>query len=105
MFASGGVISGRSPSDDSIPTLLCSGCVLFPAAGGSASTALSLTSKEGHMPKTKVRVTMFADPIEVDPDEVPVLRAQGLLAEEAPSEPASAPRPAAAKAASKKDGE
>lgn len=31
----------------------------------------------------KVRVTLFQDPIEVPDDEVPVLRAQGLLSEEA----------------------
>lgn len=52
----------------------------------------------------KVRVTLFEDPLEVPDDEVEVLRAQSLLREESPTEPA--PRPAAAKAATtKKDGD
>jgi hypothetical protein len=32
--------------------------------------------------KVQVRVTMFADPIDVDPGEIPALRGQGLLAED-----------------------
>jgi hypothetical protein len=32
--------------------------------------------------KVRVRVTMFADPIDVDPGEIPALRGQGLLAED-----------------------
>jgi hypothetical protein len=52
----------------------------------------------------KVRVTMFEDPIEVDDDEVEVLRSQGLLHEEAATaEPAL--RSAASKPAPKKDGD
>ncbi|MGW3196347.1 hypothetical protein ACWDBD_17510 [Streptomyces sp. NPDC001118] len=51
----------------------------------------------------KVRVTMFEDPIEVPDDEVEVLRAQGLLKEDAAAEPA--PQPTAAKATTKKAGE
>lgn len=51
----------------------------------------------------KVRVSLFEEPIEVDDDEVEVLRAQGLLKEEAAAEPT--PRPAATKATAKKDGE
>ncbi|NUQ95290.1 MAG: hypothetical protein HOY79_01565 [Streptomyces sp.] len=50
----------------------------------------------------KVHVTMFEDPIEVPDDEVEVLRAQGLIHEEAAPEPA--PQPAAAKASPKKAG-
>lgn len=34
------------------------------------------------MAKVTVRVTMFADPIEVDEDEIPGLRMQGLLIED-----------------------
>jgi hypothetical protein len=47
------------------------------------------------MAKTSVRVTMFADPIEVDEDEIPGLRAQGLLIEDNPasSEPDTSSRP------------
>lgn len=32
--------------------------------------------------RTTVRVTMFPDPIEVDKDEIPNLRSQGLLVED-----------------------
>lgn len=40
----------------------------------------------------KVRVTLFPDrEIEVPEDEIPVLRAQGLLREEPQPEPPSAP--------------
>lgn len=39
------------------------------------------------MPKVKVKLTLFEEPHEVDEDEIPVLRAQGLLVEE----PAEAP--------------
>ena len=46
------------------------------------------------MAKTKVRLTMFAEPVEVDIDEIPSLRAQGLLVEDGP--PASPPPPPAA---------
>jgi len=49
----------------------------------------------------KVRLTLFQDPIEVPADEVPVLRAQGLLAEPEP-EPQSEPaQPAAVTVAAK----
>jgi hypothetical protein len=49
-----------------------------------------------------VHVTTFEDPIEVPDDEVPVLRAQGLLRED--PAPAAAPS-AVAKPTPKKDGE
>lgn len=52
----------------------------------------------------KVRVTLFEDPIEVPDDEVPVLRAQGLLREEPQPETQAAPPAAAAKATPRKDG-
>ena len=39
------------------------------------------------MAKVQVRVTMFADPIEVDEEEVPHLRSQGLLVEDTGQEP------------------
>lgn len=45
------------------------------------------------MAKTSVRLTMFADPHEVDEDEIPNLRAQGLLIEDEPE--AAAPAEAA----------
>lgn len=48
----------------------------------------------------KVRVTLFPDPIEVPADEVPVLRAQGLLVEE-PTAPVDPPAAPAVKAAPK----
>ena len=32
--------------------------------------------------RTTVRVTMFADPVEVDKDEIPHLRSQGILVED-----------------------
>ena len=34
--------------------------------------------------RTTVRVTMFPDPIEVDKDEIPHLRSQGILVEDEP---------------------
>lgn len=34
------------------------------------------------MPKVKVLLTLFPEPREVDEDEIPSLRAQGLLVEE-----------------------
>ena len=34
------------------------------------------------MAKTTVKVTMFADPIEVDEEEIPHLRSQGFLVED-----------------------
>lgn len=37
--------------------------------------------------KVKVRVTMFADPIDVDPGEIPALRGQGLLVEDPDGRP------------------
>ncbi|WP_161790134.1 hypothetical protein [Streptacidiphilus carbonis] len=37
-----------------------------------------------------VKVTLFQEPIEVPDDEVPVLRAQGLLVEEPAETPAKA---------------
>ncbi len=46
------------------------------------------------MAKTTVRVTMFADPIEVDEDEVGSLRSQGLLIEDEPSAPLEDGKPA-----------
>ncbi len=49
----------------------------------------------------KVKVTMFEDPIDVPEDEVPVLRAQGLLREE--TEPQAARPAAATKPAARKD--
>lgn len=49
------------------------------------------------MAKVHVRVTMFADPIEVDEDELPNLRHQGLLIEEPAPDPQPDPVPAAAK--------
>jgi hypothetical protein len=38
----------------------------------------------------RVRVTMLPDPIEVPEDEIPVLRAQGLLVEDDEARPAVA---------------
>lgn len=37
------------------------------------------------MDKVKVRVSMFDEPIEVDPDEVAGLRSQGILVEDPPA--------------------
>lgn len=51
------------------------------------------------MPKVKVKLTLFPEPREVDEDEIPSLRAQGLL-EEDPA-PAPAAEPAAVKATKK----
>lgn len=53
----------------------------------------------------KVKVTMLEDPIEVPDDEVHVLRAQGILDEDASAAPEPEPRPAPAKSAPKKAGE
>jgi len=39
--------------------------------------------------KVRVRVTLLPDPIDVDPDEIPVLRSQGLLAPDEPDAPAT----------------
>ena len=50
-----------------------------------------------------VHVTTFEDPIEVPDDEVPVLRAQGLLRED--PTPAEVPSTARTKSTTKKDGE
>lgn len=43
----------------------------------------------------QVRVTLFEDPIEVPDDEIPVLRHQGLLREEAPAAAPTTPASAA----------
>jgi hypothetical protein len=51
------------------------------------------------MAKQKVRVTMFADPIEVEDHELPGLRSQGLLIED--ENPAAPPKTAAAKPSGK----
>lgn len=45
-----------------------------------------------------VRLTLFADPVEVPEDEIPVLRAQGLVVNEPAETPAKA-----AKAQPRKD--
>jgi hypothetical protein len=42
--------------------------------------------------KVRVRVTMFPDPIDVDPGEIPALRGQGLLVED-PTPPTEGTRP------------
>jgi len=39
--------------------------------------------------KKNVRLTMFQHPVEVDEDEIPGLRAQGLLVEDEPAAPGS----------------
>jgi hypothetical protein len=49
-----------------------------------------------------VDVTMFADPIKVPADEVPVLRSQGLLRQKAPTD--AEPPAGGAKTTTKKDG-
>lgn len=49
------------------------------------------------MPKVKVKLTLLQEPIEVDEDELPSLRQQGLVEEE--PAPAAAPEPATVKAA------
>jgi hypothetical protein len=49
------------------------------------------------MAKVTVRLTMFADPYEVDETEIPNLRAQGLLIEDWPE-----PDPAGSKPPAKK---
>jgi hypothetical protein len=41
--------------------------------------------------KVTVRLTLFQEPVDIDEDEVPGLRAQGLLIED---EPSAAPSPA-----------
>lgn len=41
----------------------------------------------------KVRVTMLQEPIDVPEDEIPVLRAQGLLVEDEPDDRAAAKAP------------
>ena len=46
------------------------------------------------MAKVMVKLKMFHEPHEVDEDEIPGLRAQGLLVEDGP--PASSPPPPAA---------
>lgn len=54
--------------------------------------------------KVTVHLTMFEDPIEVPADELPVLRAQGLVRDEVPESPAAAPTTTAAKVtATRKD--
>jgi hypothetical protein len=60
------------------------------------------------MGKTTVRVTMFPDPVEVDEDEIPNLRHQGLLVEDEPkpadsAAPAGAAKPAAARKTTEKE--
>lgn len=50
-----------------------------------------------------VRVSMLADPIEVPDDEVPVLRAQGLLIEPGHEAPESTERAVKAAGAAKPD--
>ena len=45
----------------------------------------------------KVQTTIFQNPIEVPDDEVAVLRAQGVLVEDPPDEPAGKPAAPAAK--------
>lgn len=41
------------------------------------------------MPKVKVKLTLFPEPCEVDEDELPSLRQQGLLKEEPAAVPAA----------------
>jgi hypothetical protein len=53
------------------------------------------------MAKVKARVTMFAEPIEVDESELPSLRGQGLLIEDEPAAKPAAPAPAAPNTADK----
>lgn len=49
------------------------------------------------MPKVTVKLTMFEDPVEVDEEELPSLRQQGLLSEPTTPVPA-APETATTKA-------
>lgn len=41
----------------------------------------------------KVKLTLFQDPVEVPEDEIPALRAQGLLVEDTAEVPAKAAKP------------
>jgi hypothetical protein len=74
-----------------------------PPANDTATVAAApaLVPLVEHMPaqppadsrKVKVRVTMFAEPIEVDVGEIPALRGQGLLVDDNPAPPTEGTQP------------